>query len=258
MSGPPAVHATGAGPALVFLHAFPLDASQWDHQVASVSGAHQCLRYDLWGCGDSPPPPDGAGDLDAFAGAVLADLGERGIERFTVVGMSLGGYIAFALLRARPEAINSLVLCSTRATADSDAVRSDRLSVAERALSENSVEFLVEANVQRLVGSAARAEPHITDPLRARVRRCTPAGIAYALRAMAARPDSTALLAGIAMPTLVITGAEDLVITPDEQRTMAGAISGARHVEMPCGHLPNLELPQEFTEVLEDFLVASR
>jgi pimeloyl-ACP methyl ester carboxylesterase len=254
----PALHDSGKGPALLFLHAFPLDSSQWDHQVASLSGSRRCLRYDLWGCGSSPPPPPNAASLDDFAAALLQDLDARGVERFAVVGMSMGGHVAFALWRARRERISALVLCSTRASADSEISRADRMAVAARALSDDSTEFMVESNVERLLGAAARSEPHVTDPLRARIRRCSPAGIAFAQRAMAARPDSTALLDGVDVPALVITGRADSVIDPAEQLAMSARIPDARHLEMECGHLPNLELPYEFNDLIEEFLVPVR
>ena len=90
----PVLHDTGDGPAVVFLHAFPLDASQWDHQVAALSGQFRCLRPDFWGCGASPPPPSVA-TLDAFAASVVSALDERRVDRFSVVGLSMGGYVAF-------------------------------------------------------------------------------------------------------------------------------------------------------------------
>jgi pimeloyl-ACP methyl ester carboxylesterase len=258
VSSAPALHDSGKGPALLFLHAFPLDASQWDHQVASLSGSRRCLRYDLWGCGDSPPPPSDAASLDDFATAVVRDLDSRGVDRCAVVGMSMGGYVAFALWRVQPQRVTALVLCSTRATADTDGARGDRLAAAARVIGDDSVEFMVETNVERLLGAGARREPHVTDPLRARIRRCTPAGVAFAQRAMAARPDSTALLDAIDVPALVITGRDDAVIAPAEQRAMSERIRDARHVEMACGHLPNLELPYEFSDRLEEFLVSVR
>jgi pimeloyl-ACP methyl ester carboxylesterase len=196
--------------------------------------------------------------LDAFAAALLGDLTERDVDRFDVVGMSMGGYVAFALWRAAPERVRSLVLCSTRATADADGARRDRLTVADRALSEQSTEFVAESMVDRLLGPAARREPHVTDPLLGRIRRAAPAGIAFAQRAMAARPDSSDLLQNIDVPTLVISGRHDALVSLDEQRAMAAGIAGCRHLEMDCGHLPNLELPQEFNDVLEDHLALAR
>jgi len=79
----PALHDTGTGEAVLFLHAFTMDASQWDHQVAALSGDMRCVRVDLWGCGASPPPPPGDPSLDTFAAAVLEAL-DRG-EPVTVL-----------------------------------------------------------------------------------------------------------------------------------------------------------------------------
>ena len=250
----PAVHDTGDGPALLLLHAFPLDSSQWDHQVAALSGGHRCLRPDFWGCAASPPPPDAEPSLDAFAASVLRALDDRGVDEFDLVGLSMGGYTAFALLRLAPQRVRSLVLANTRATADTDAIRAGRLELAGNVLRDQSVESLVEANVERLLGPGARAEVHVTDPLRGRIRRWTPAGVAYAARAMALRPDSSSMLASIAIPVMVMGGRDDSVIAATELHTLAGAIPHAQLVEMACGHLSNLEDPPLFTEHARRFL----
>jgi 3-oxoadipate enol-lactonase len=252
----PAVHDTGTGPALLFLHAFPLDASQWDHQVAALSGSYRCLRPDYWGCGSSPPPPAGEASLDDYARSVLSALDQLRVAQFTLVGLSMGGYVAFALWRQAAERISALALCNTRATADTDAARSDRLAVAERILESHSVESLVEANVERLLGVRARGEAHITDPVRARIRRCTPEGVAHAQRAMAARPDSSPQLPSMSVPVLVIAGSEDAVIPAVDTRALADGITAAQLTVMPCGHLSNLEQPQEFNRLLGEFLAA--
>jgi len=251
----PAVHDTGSGETVLFLHAFSLDASQWDHQVAAVSGNLRCVRVDMWGCGASPAPPPGEPSLDDVATAVLAALDSRGIDRFAVVGLSMGGYVAFALWRLAASRIRALALCNTRASTDDEAPRRDRLAMAERVEHERSVESIVEPMVERLLGPAARAEVHIADPVRGRIRRCSPAGIAYAQRAMAARRDSTDVLASIDVPTLVIAGTQDAIIPVTEVRAMTGHISGARLVELNCGHLSNLEDQRAFNDALRSLIV---
>ncbi len=251
----PAVHDTGSGGAVLFLHAFTLDASQWDHQVAALSGDVRCIRVDCWGCGDSPPPPAGDATLEGFARAVLATLDSLRIDRVSVVGLSMGGYLAFALWRLAPERIRALALCSTRAAADADAARIDRLAMAAQVERDRSVESIVEPMVARLLGPQARVEAHIVDPVRGRIRRCSPAGIAFAQRAMAARPDSTELLASIDVPTLVVAGTQDAIIPRAEVRAMSDKITGSRLVELGCGHLCNLEEPRAFNAALGEFLV---
>jgi pimeloyl-ACP methyl ester carboxylesterase len=251
----PVVHDTGGGDAVLFLHAFPLDASQWDHQVAALSGDVRCLRVDMWGCGTSGPPPSGAPSLDGFAASVLTALDARGIDRFTVIGLSMGGYLAFALLRLAAKRIRALGLCNTRASADDDAQRQARLAMADRVEREQSVESIVEPMIDRLLGPVARDEVHIADPVRGRIRRCSPAGVVYAQRAMAARRDANELLGSIDVPTLVIAGTQDAVIPAAEVRAMSGLIPEARFVELDCGHLSNLEEPRAFSEALSSLLV---
>ncbi len=253
MGALPAIHDTGDGAPLLLLHAFPLDASQWDHQVAALSERYRCLRPDYWGCGASPPP-EGEASLDVFAAAVVRALDGLDVDRFHVVGASMGGYVAFALMRTAPERVLSLTLANTRATADSDEVRNSRLALAETVERADSVESIVEPNVQRLLGEHGRHEVHVTDPLRGRIRRCTPAGVAHCARAMAARPDSTAMLAGITVPALVIAGSDDDVIPHADIEDMAARIPGAGSVTMRTGHLGNLEDPPAFTEELRRFL----
>ena len=251
----PAIHDTGEGAPLLLLHAFPLDASQWDHQVAALSGRYRCLRPDYWGCGASPPP-EGEASLDAFAVAVVRALDALDVNRFHVVGASMGGYVAFALLRAAPERVLSLVLANTRATADSDEVSAGRLRLAGTVEADGSVESIVEPNVQRLLGEHGRHEVHVTDPMRGRIRRCSPAGVAHGARAMAVRPDSTPMLATIDVPALVISANEDGVIPSADIEDMAARIPGAARVTMHTGHLGNLEDPPAFTEELRRFLDA--
>ena len=254
----PAVHDTGRGDAVLFLHAYTLDASQWDHQVAALSGEFRCVRVDLWGCGVSPPPPPGAPTLARYAASVLAVVDSLGIDRFSVVSLSMGGYVAFELWRLASTRVRALALCSTRASADDDVRREDRLAIAARVEREHSVESIVEPMLERLLGPAARNEVHIADPVRGRIRRCTPEGIVFAQRAMAARRDSGDVLGGIDVPTLVVAGKHDAIIPLAEVHAMSGSISGARLVELDCGHLGNLEQPHAFNEALGSFLVPAQ
>ncbi len=251
---PPALHDTGEGPALLFLHAFPLDASQWDHQVAALSGDFRCLRPEMWGCGDSPELTDPrSATLDGYAGAVLRGLDAAGAGPVVVIGLSMGGYTALALLRVAPERVRALVLASSRASADTPEQAENRRTMAGLAL-RDGVETAVPM-VKRLLGPRARGEPHIADPVVGRIRRCRPAGIAACQWAMAARPDSTSLLGSVAVPALVIHGDQDAIVSLDEARAVAAALPRGELAVIPgAGHLTNLEDPPAFTAALRGFL----
>jgi 3-oxoadipate enol-lactonase len=247
------IHDSGEGTALLMLHAFPLEASMWDAQVAALSGRYRCLRPDFWGCGGSPPPP-GAPTIDGYAATVLRELDERDVADFAVCGSSMGGYIAFALLRAAPHRVRALVLTGTRAAADSDAARAARLEMAEQVRSDGT-EAIVETMTERLLCPRCRVEVHIADPVRGRIRRCSTDGVIAAIEAIVGRPDSTPMLRDIHVPTLVVCGTADVIVPIEESRAMADAIPGSRLQELEgTAHLGNLEQPMAFSALLGDFL----
>jgi pimeloyl-ACP methyl ester carboxylesterase len=249
-----ALHDSGEGPPVLFLHAFPLDASQWDHQVAALSGDHRCLRPDMWGCGASPELADPlSATIDGCALAVLRALDAAGVGQVAVVGLSMGGYIALALLRAAPERMSALVLASSRASSDTPEQAENRRTMAHLAL-RDGVETAVPM-VKRLLGPGARDEPHIADPVVGRIRRCRPAGIAACQAAMASRPDSTALLGDVTVPALVIHGEHDAIVSLEEAAAVAAALPRGELVVLPgVGHLTNLEDPPAFSAALRGFL----
>ena len=248
----PFVNDMGNGKTLVFLHAFPLEASMWDRQVEHLGGRFRCMRPDFYGCGSSPAP-SGEVSIDDYAAGVMRALDSRRITDFGVVGLSMGGYEAFALLRLAAARITSLVLAATRADAEPEATAADRIRMAEEVL-HAGVDSIIDFSTARLLSASAQARPDVVGPVRQRIRRCTPAGYAAAQRAIATRPDSTEQLPAITVPTLVIGGADDEAATPALMVAMAAAIPGARRVSIEdCGHLVNLEQPERFNAELDAF-----
>jgi 3-oxoadipate enol-lactonase len=251
----PFVHDSGEGEPLLLLHAYPLDASQWDAQVAALSGRYRCLRPDFWGCGASPAPPSPA-TIDGWAATLLAELDRLGVDRFSVCGISVGGYTAFALYRVAPGRVRSLVLTNTRAAADDEPTRAGRAAQADQVRAAG-VESLVEPMVSRLLCPYCQEEAHITDPVRGRIRRCTTAGVLAAIELIGGRPDSTPMLATIAVPTMVVCGTADVIVPVAESRAMAAEIPGAvLHEVAGAAHLANLEQPLLFSTLLGDFLAS--
>ncbi len=163
--------------------------------------------------------------------------------------------MALAFLRRHPERVSGLVLLDTKATADGDQARKDRLEMAERVLVDGNG-FVPEAMLPKLLGETSREHrPELVERVAALIREQTPAAIAGAQRGMAARPATTDVLGSITVPTLVMTGEEDTVTGPEVGRDLAAAIPGARFLLVEeAGHLVNLEQPEIVNEALLDFL----
>ncbi len=244
----------GHGPPVVFLHAFPLNRTTWAPQAAALADRYRVVTIDLRGHGESDAPM-WRYTLDQFAEDVNGLLEYLGIARATFVGLSMGGYILFALYRTHPERFQALVLADTRATADTPDARAARFSMAQIAY-RRGTSAIAELMLPKLLSPAAcehRAD--LRDHLRAIITGNQVSGIVGDLMAMEERPDSTPLLHTIAVPTLVIAGEEDLASPPAEVERMANHVPGATFVRLPeAGHLSNMENPGAFNAALLNFL----
>ncbi len=243
-------------PAVVLVHAFPLSAGMWEPQIAALAPRHRVVAVDLPGFGGSEvPAPREAYSVDSWADDVAALAERLELGRFVLAGLSMGGYVAFAGVRRHRGALAALILADTRPGPDAPEVRARR-EHQQRLLEESGLTTEVaDSLLGPLVGptSTRRAETLRRANELLAVNR--PEGVIGALEAMKNRPDSTADLATIDVPTLVIVGDQDQPSPPDVAEHMAAAVPGARLVVVPdAGHLSNVENPGAFNEALEAFL----
>jgi len=250
-----AVDVRGDGPALLLVHGFPLDHSMWAHQVATLARWRR-IAPDLRGAGASDAPASGY-SMASYADDLARLLDRLHVERAVVVGLSMGGYVAFEMLRRHRQRFMGLVLIDSRADADGPAQRQARDEMIELARSRGAA-AVAERLVPRLLGrSTQQTQPNIVEQVMTMVARTPVAGLVGALSAMRDRPDSTALLPGIDVPTLVVVGAEDEVTPPATARAMASAIPSATLTTIAgAGHLAPLEAPTAVTRVIAEFLEA--
>jgi pimeloyl-ACP methyl ester carboxylesterase len=225
----------------------------WAPQTTALSGAWRCLTIDTRGFGESAAVPPFS--VDRYADDVVAVLDETGADRATVIGLSMGGYVAFALWRRSPERVRALVLADTRAGADAADTRERRHELIALARAQG-VAAVADRQIVGLLGKTTRSSrTHVETHARAIAETATVDGIVGALEALLARPDSTPTLATITVPTLVIVGEEDVITPPKEARAMRDQIRACRlEVLSGAGHLSNLERPAAFNTVLTKFL----
>jgi pimeloyl-ACP methyl ester carboxylesterase len=180
---------------------------------------------------------------------VIAALDAAKIERAAIAGLSMGGYVAFALWRRHRRRIERLFLADTRAEADSDDVRERRLRLAEL-IREHGIAALLKTPPQWL----REGSPH-WDPLLKMIRGQAPEAVAQGSIAMAHRQDSRPDLLTIDVPTAVVVGAEDTITPIEMSQAMTEVIPGATFSIIPsAGHLANIEAPTAFGTALRAWL----
>lgn len=241
----------GEGQPLLLVHGFPFSSAMWEPQISALRTVYRIIVPDLRGFGASElgQPP---GSLRPYADDLIALLDHLGLERVALAGLSMGGYIAFEVVRQHANRLSALILADTRAGADTEEGKRGRETNALLAEKDGPA-AVGEAMLPRLI--AANAPDSLRTQIRQIIAANSSAGTAAALRSMAARPDSSDLLAGIRVPTLIIVGAEDQLTPPDQSRLMHAGIPNSQLVEIPgAGHLSILENPVLFNQAIETFL----
>lgn len=245
---------TGQGLPVVLLHAFPVNRRMWAAQREALAPRYRVITPDFRGHGESGLADEDS-TMERLADDVCGLLDELKLERVALGGLSMGGYVAFAFLGRYADRVGALILADTRAGADTEDGRKARYENAALAEQEGAGAIAERLLPKLLAATTPARQPEVVRAVREMILSTPPAGIARALRGMAARPDSTPLLGAIRVPALILVGEEDTLTPPAESEAMAKAIPGAALVRIAgAGHLSNLEQPAAFTRALEDFL----
>jgi pimeloyl-ACP methyl ester carboxylesterase len=250
--------------ALVLLHAFPVNAGMWTPQFASAAEAGwRVIAPHLRGFGNGESRKSEAGStkskdattMDDYAGDVIDLLDALHIPDAVIAGLSLGGYVAFAMLRNAPRYVRALVLADTRPQADTaEGVEGRKRMIA--LANERGVSAVADELIPKLLGETTRRERSpVVDTVRTLALENDVNAITGALQAMMTRPDSTELLSSIHVPTSIVVGDEDGITPPAVAAEMQRGIPGSQLTTVPrAGHLSNLENTDAFNAALAAFL----
>ena len=243
----------GQGTPLLCLPAFPFTHMMYREQQALAEYARLILP-DYRGTGRSSFT-DGPYTMELLADDMLGLLDALEIEQAVVLGVSMGGYVAFSLLDRHPERVCGLILADSRADAD-DAVTAERRQLTVTGLRMQGASVLRE-RVNALVGASTLAQrAEFVAEIQGLVAAERAAGLAEITRGLALRADRQALLARIHVPALVLCGEEDTMSPPAINRAIAERIAGATFHLLPgAGHLSPWEQPQQFNRYVGEFLV---
>ncbi len=253
-----AVEVRGEGPAILFIHGYPLDRTIWREQIGALEGFRR-IAPDLRGMGQSDAPDLGY-SMAIYAADLLALLEVLGVDDVILCGLSMGGYVAFEILRQQRGRVRGLILMDTRADADSPESRRSRDAAASMAKDRGAAAIADAMLPKMLAAGTLGSRPDVAESLRLLMGRTPVPGIVGALSAMRDREGSEALLKTLdGIPTLVVVGEADTLTPPSVARAMVEAIPGARLGIIPgAGHLPPLEQAEATSEILKSFLKSSR
>jgi 3-oxoadipate enol-lactonase len=179
------------------------------------------------------------------------------IDEAVIGGLSMGGYVTFAIFRLAPERVTGMILADTRSAADSEEGVKSRRALLEN-VREQGVSAVADQMIGKLVGETTRRErPELAADVRRAIEANGAAGVEAAIYALMTRPDSTPDLARIACPTLIIVGEEDTVTPPADAHALHAAIAGSTLTPIPrAGHLSNLEAPEDFSRTIGQWLAS--
>jgi 3-oxoadipate enol-lactonase len=240
--------------AVLLLHAFPLTAAMWKPQLEALGKAgYAVIAPNAFGI-DGSEERDGWTFTD-YAHELVELLASLRFERVTVVGLSMGGYQAFEFYRLYPGKTASLVLCDTRAEADTPAARSAREEFIHAVEARGGEEA-----ARRMIPNYFTAETYVERPelvaeSSKMITEQSATVINAAMRAIKMRSDATPLLAAIHCPVLVLCGAADKLTTPETAENMHSLIPGsALRLLTKAGHISNMEQPEAFNKELLDHI----
>jgi pimeloyl-ACP methyl ester carboxylesterase len=230
----------------------------WRPQLEAVPDGCRFIAPDLPGFGGEEPPNLSSPSMDAYADDVVALLDALEIDRAVIGGLSMGGYATFALFRRAPERFSGMLLADTRSTPDTPEGKAARRAISELVRSHGA-EAVANQMVDKLLGpTTRRRRSRVVDDVRRLITANTVRGIDDGVQALIGRPDSTPDLERISVPTLIIVGEEDAITPVADSEAMHAAIDRSHLVVLPeAGHLSNLEVPEDFSEVLQNFLASN-
>jgi pimeloyl-ACP methyl ester carboxylesterase len=230
-------------PFRAFACAHLTDERLYAHQVDALSATHDCSVFAFRG--------------QASMAAMADELLSRTPQGFTLIGLSLGGYVAFEVIRRALPRLQRLVLIDTTAVADHPARRDGRLHDIAR-VQAGGIEALIPELPSRWLLPAHVHDTALVQLMGSMARSVGAQGQFNQQSAMLGRPDSHADLARVRVPTLVMCGRQDPVTPLADHAAMAACVPGSRlEVIEDCGHLSTIEQPQAVTRALADWLQAT-
>ena len=254
-----AYHDSGIGDPILFLHSFGHNRNLWFPQLTYFSEhGYRVIAPDMPGHGRSSFDPHDH-TVDGIARDYVELLDAIGIGKTVIAGISIGGYVALRMWAQRPDLFSALVMCCSKAEADTETIRERRRAQVDNIRANGLANFVETGAPKRVSPKTAKERPWVVDWIKMMNYTVSAEANAATLEAMAAREDDTAMLATIDVPALILSGSDDAFI-PRESPVMLkeGIRNSVHHVIDDAGHVASLERPTEVNRHIKGLLDSVR
>ncbi len=234
---------TGTGTPMLLIHGFPLDGQLFQGQLPQLGQHYEVITPDLRGFGKSTTP-DAQGSIQTYARDMLGLMNHLGISKAIIGGHSMGGQIVLQMYRQAPERFLGMILIDTNPMAASVVEQAEFPAYGIQAQQQGVPSIVRTLAAQFLTGTTRLNNPGATKTLMDIIAEASVNGVVGGGQALATRPDFTALLPKIAVPTLVLVGVDDPVYGLEVSQMTQAAIPGSTLVIVPqAEHTSNFEQP---------------
>lgn len=239
---------------IIFIHGFPFKKEMWDNQMVVLNENFRVIAYDIRGHGNSWLGTDDF-SIELFVNDLLALMNVLEIEKTTLCGLSMGGYIALNAIQNHPNRFEALVLCDTSCKADSHEAKEKRMKAIE-GIWKDGVEMFADESLKNFFAQESfTTKKEVIAWVRDIIVSTADKSIVKTLLALSRRTETCTKLSEIKVPVLILVGKQDKITPPEAAHFMHEKINGSvLYVIEHAGHLSNLENPKQFNNQLQNFI----
>ena len=250
-------------PTIIFIHGFPLNKTMWDKQVELLKTDFRVITYDIRGHGESDAGNDPF-SIDLLVSDLIGFMNVLEIDKASICGLSMGGYIALNAIENYPERFEAMVLCDTNCISDPHEVKEKRMATVENIIKEGVDKYAIASIPNLFAPESLKLKVTEVASVKNMILNTSELVLCSTLLALASRQETCSKLTDINIPVLILVGDKDIITPPAAAKNMHDKIENSTlEVIEHAGHLSNLEnlelfnhhLIKFFELVFKDYLI---
>ena len=240
-------------PTIIFIHGFPLNKTMWDKQVELLKTDFRVITYDIRGHGESDAGNDPF-SIDLLVSDLIGFMNVLEIDKASICGLSMGGYIALNAIENYPERFEAMVLCDTNCISDPHEVKEKRMATVENIIKEGVDKYAIASIPNLFAPESLKLKVTEVASVKNMILNTSELVLCSTLLALASRQETCSKLTDINIPVLILVGDKDIITPPAAAKNMHDKIENSTlEVIEHAGHLSNLENPELFNHHLIKF-----